>query len=83
MLLERAQEASKKEIEAPGKEGSSGIGGPVGDILNGALDGLAGKRNRRSDSVFEAAAKSAARSIGSSFGRTLVRGILGSLFKGR
>ena len=83
MLLARAQQASEKEIEPPRKEGSSGIGGPVGDILNGALEGLAGKRNKRSDSIFEAAAKSAARSIGSSFGRTLIRGVLGSLFKSR
>lgn len=34
-------------------------------------------------SVFEAMAKSVARSIGSGLGRRLVRGILGSLFKGR
>lgn len=83
-LQARAEKIADKPVEpAKGDGDSGGIGGPIGDILSGALDGLAGKRNRRSDSVFEAAAKSAARSIGSSLGRTLIRGVLGSLFKGR
>lgn len=38
---------------------------------------------RRSDSVIEATIKSTMRSAGSQLGRTLIRGILGSLFKGR
>jgi hypothetical protein len=38
---------------------------------------------RRSDSVGEAFMKSMARSLGSQTGRRLVRGVLGSLFKGR
>jgi DNA helicase HerA-like ATPase len=38
---------------------------------------------RRGQSVGEAFAKSVVRSIGSSAGRALIRGILGSLFKGR
>ena len=33
--------------------------------------------------VFETLAKSVARSVGSSFGRQIVRGLLGSLLKGR
>lgn len=37
----------------------------------------------RSDSVFEAAAKSAARAIGSQLGRQIIRGILGSILGGR
>ncbi|MGH1360695.1 MAG: helicase HerA-like C-terminal domain-containing protein [Burkholderiaceae bacterium] len=84
MLQARAEKIADKPVEpAKGDGDSGGIGGPIGDILSGALDGLAGKRNKRSDSVFEAAAKSAARSIGSTLGRTLIRGVLGSLFKGR
>ena len=39
--------------------------------------------SRRRQSVGEAMARSLARSIGSSVGRRLVRGLLGSLFKGR
>lgn len=84
MLQKRAEQVADKPVEpAKGEGDSGGIGGPIGDILSGALDGLAGKRNKRSDSVLEAAAKSAARSIGSTLGRTLIRGVLGSLFKGR
>ena len=37
---------------------------------------------RRREDVFEAAAKSAARAIGSSLGRQLIRGALGALFGG-
>ncbi|MEM7489270.1 MAG: helicase HerA-like domain-containing protein [Pseudomonadota bacterium] len=40
------------------------------------------KRARRGDSVGEAFAKSFARSLGTRAGRTLVRGVLGGLFKG-
>ena len=40
-------------------------------------------RSRRSDSPMEAMLKSTLRSAGSTAGRQLVRGILGSLFKGR
>ncbi|MFN7599256.1 MAG: helicase HerA-like domain-containing protein, partial [Cereibacter sp.] len=38
---------------------------------------------RRGDSVTEAFAKSFARQLGSKSGQALVRGVLGSLFKGR
>lgn len=38
---------------------------------------------RRSDTVMESLAKGVARSAGSQLGRSLVRGILGSIFKGR
>jgi len=42
-----------------------------------------GRQSNRRQSVGEALVKSVARSIGSQVGRTLIRGILGSLFKGR
>jgi hypothetical protein len=38
---------------------------------------------RRSDTATEALVKSLARTIGSTAGRQIVRGVLGSLFKGR
>ena len=41
------------------------------------------RRSSRSDSIGEAFAKSFARQIGTRAGQTLVRGVLGSLFKGR
>jgi hypothetical protein len=37
----------------------------------------------RKDSVVEAMAKSAARTMGSTVGREIIRGVLGSLLKGR
>ena len=44
----------------------------------------ASRTSRRSrQGVFETLAKSVARSVGSSFGRQIVRGLLGSLLKGR
>ena len=50
MLLARAEKVADKPVEpAKGDGDSGGIGGPIGDILSGAMDGLAGKRNRRSD----------------------------------
>lgn len=44
---------------------------------------LGGKKNSRSDSIFESAAKSTARAIGSQLGRSIVRGVLGSILGGR
>ncbi len=38
---------------------------------------------RRSDTIVEAMARSAARAVGSSLGRQIVRGVLGSIFGGR
>ena len=44
---------------------------------------LGGKKTSRSDSILETAAKSTVRAIGSQLGRQIIRGVLGSLFKGR
>jgi len=41
------------------------------------------RRGRQPDNLMEAFAKSAARTIGSQVGRSLIRGVLGSLFGGR
>ena len=42
-----------------------------------------GSNNSRSDTILESAAKSTARAIGSQLGRQIIRGVLGSIFKGR
>ena len=73
-------QSSEAVRPAQGNEDSGGIGGPVGDILSGAL-GQPKRKGRQRQGVFEAAAKSAARSIGTQIGRTIIRGVLGSLFK--
>ena len=49
----------------------------LGDLAGGLLKG-----SGRKDSVLETVAKSAARTIGSSVGRELIRGVLGSLLGG-
>ncbi|HEY0877302.1 MAG TPA: DUF853 domain-containing protein [Zeimonas sp.] len=55
-----------------------GIGGVFRDALGGVMTG-----SGRKDSAIEAMAKSAARSIGSTIGRELIRGVLGTLLGGR
>jgi hypothetical protein len=47
-----------------------------------SLGGVAGGAGRRGDSLVEVMAKSAARTMGSTVGRQLIRGVLGSLLSG-
>jgi uncharacterized protein len=55
-----------------------------GSLASDILFGRRGPRGgRQSQGVIEAMAKSAARSVGSQAGRTLIRGLLGSLLGGR
>jgi DNA helicase HerA-like ATPase len=71
----RLIQTGESDAKLPSKgqvPGEQGWGLP--DILTGT---------GRKDGVLEALAKGAARSIGSSIGRQIVRGILGSIFKGR
>jgi hypothetical protein len=51
------------------------------ESLRGSLNDLS-KSTGRKDSIVEAMAKSAARSIGSTAGRELLRGVLGTLLGG-
>ena len=55
------------------------------DAVGGAMGGLFGGTGlaRRKDTVVEAMVKSAARSIGSTVGREIIRGVLGSILKKR
>ena len=46
------------------------------------LGGILGGKSSRSDTVLEAAAKSAVRAIGSQLGRAIIRGVLGSILGG-
>jgi uncharacterized protein len=61
---------------------SAGATGGFMDSLKGSLDGLMTGSGRK-DSLIEAMAKSAVRTMGSSVGREIVRGVLGSLMGGR
>ena len=70
-LIQRGESDAKlpSKGQVPGEQGWG-----LPDILTGT---------GRKDGVLEALAKGAARTIGSSIGRQIVRGILGSIFKGR
>src|SRR5690606_17909006 len=72
-------DASSAGSAAPaGADASSGgLGGIFRDALGGVLVG-----SGRKDSAIEAMTKSAARSIGSTIGREIVRGVLGTLLGG-
>ncbi|HYF59016.1 MAG TPA: helicase HerA-like domain-containing protein [Burkholderiaceae bacterium] len=73
---------AQQQSGAAAGEGAAGApagGGGWGDMLGGLLGG-GGKG--RGDSVLEAAAKSAARSMATTAGRELVRGVLGTLMGG-
>ena len=71
ILKKRAVEQAAEE--APQEEKGFDWGGVLGG----------GKKTSRSDSILESAAKSTVRAIGSQLGRQIIRGILGSIFKGR
>ena len=61
---------------APAEEGK-------GFDWGGMFGGRGSEKTSRSDSILESAAKSTVRAIGSQLGRQIIRGVLGSIFKGR
>ena len=72
-----AAEAAAKPSEKAAAPAAAG-GGGLGDILGGVLGG-----SGRREGALEAFTKSAARAIGSQAGRSIIRGVLGSLFGGK
>jgi uncharacterized protein len=62
--------------------GTAGSGGGIVDSITGSLGGLM-RGSGRKDSLVEAMAKSAVRTMGSSIGREIIRGVMGSLLGGR
>ena len=64
---------------AVGKTESGGIMGGLNDVLFGST----GPRGGKHDGLAQSMAKSAVRTIGSSVGREIIRGVLGSLFGGK
>ncbi|MDB5842582.1 MAG: hypothetical protein JWQ23_4534, partial [Herminiimonas sp.] len=65
--------------DAAAQPANPSIGDRMQDVLGGLLGG--GGAGRRKDTVVQAMVKSAARSIGSSVGREIIRGVLGSILK--
>ncbi|HZQ62967.1 MAG TPA: helicase HerA-like domain-containing protein [Casimicrobiaceae bacterium] len=77
---ESAYERLQSRASRPAASGATASGetGTVGERIRDSLDGLLTGSGRK-DSLVEALAKSAVRSIGSSVGREIVRGVLGSM----
>jgi DNA helicase HerA-like ATPase len=69
--------ANRAAVSAGAADASAGGGGLM-DSLKGSLGGLMTGSGRK-DSLVEAMAKSAVRTMGSTVGREIVRGVLGSL----
>jgi DNA helicase HerA-like ATPase len=72
-----ARASASTSAAAQGKSGSGGIMDSVAGSLGGLIKG-----SGRKDSLVEAMAKSAVRTIGSSIGREIIRGVMGSLLGG-
>lgn len=84
MLQERAGEAASQANTAPngGAAGPSAFGGMLGG-LNDMLFGSTGPRGAKHDGLAQSMAKSAVRTMGSTVGREIIRGVLGNLFGGK
>ncbi|MEO8015721.1 MAG: helicase HerA-like domain-containing protein, partial [Polaromonas sp.] len=84
MLQERAGAAASQPAALPngGAAGQSVSGGMLGG-LNDMLFGRTGPRGAKYDGLAQSMAKSAVRTMGSTVGREIIRGVLGSLFGGK
>ena len=84
MLQERAGATASQINTAPngGAAGPSAFGGMLGG-LNDMLFGSTGPRGAKHDGLAQSMAKSAVRTMGSTVGREIIRGVLGTLFGGK
>ncbi len=84
MLQERAVAATGHSTALPngGAAGQAASGGMLGG-LNDMLFGRTGPRGAKYDGLAQSMAKSAVRTMGSTVGREIIRGVLGSLFGGK
>ena len=76
------EKLASRAAASAGDPGAASTGGGFMDSLKGSLGGLMTGSGRK-DSLVEAMAKSAVRTMGSTVGREIVRGVLGSLMGGR
>ena len=81
MIQERAGAAASQAAKAPngGAAGQAVSGGMLGG-LNDMLFGTTGPRGAKHEGLAQSMAKSAVRTMGSTVGREIIRGVLGSLF---
>ena len=82
-LQERAQTSIAGAAQAPngGAAGEAASGGILGG-LNDVLFGTTGPRGAKHDGLAQSMARSAVRTMGSTVGREIIRGVLGNLFGG-
>ena len=73
----QTQPANGKGSPAPASDG--GLLGGLSDVLFGST----GPRGGQRDGLAQTMAKSAVRTMGTSLGREILRGVLGSIFGGR
>ena len=66
----------------PGGAAPADSGGGILGGLNDVLFGTTGPRGARHDGLVQTMAKTAARTVGSSLGKEILRGVMGSLFGG-
>jgi DNA helicase HerA-like ATPase len=78
----RAQTPAPEAVRPLPGTASAPQGGGVSGALSDILFGTTGPRGGRHPGVLDSMAKSAARSVGSTVGREIIRGVLGSLFGG-
>ena len=75
--------AGEQAAAAPVPASQGGVGELFGGLLGGGQSAPARGRARQPESLGSVLAKSAIRTIGSSLGREIVRGVLGSILGGR
>ena len=82
-IIKGRTEAKQAEASAAAQPATASTGGGIADMLGGLFGSTpaTGSRASNRQSMGEALAKSAMRTIGSTVGREIVRGVLGSLFK--
>ncbi len=82
MLQARAGASQANPAPNGGAAGPSAFGGMLGG-LNDMLFGSTGPRGATHDGLAQSMAKSAVRTMGSTVGREIIRGVLGNLFGGK
>lgn len=68
---------------APAGSGAAAGGGGLMDGLNDVLFGTTGPRGGKHDGLVQTMARSAVRTMGTSLGKEILRGVLGNLFGGK
>ncbi|WP_260397312.1 DUF853 domain-containing protein, partial [Variovorax sp. KBW07] len=80
-LKGRAESAPDAPVVAPGgKAAAEASGSGMGGMLNDMIFGSTGPRGGKRDGLVQTMAKSAVRTMGTSVGKEILRGVLGGIF---